>query len=206
MPKEKKTNFGFSQFNRRLHLYMGLLLLPWIVMYGTSAFVINHNDYFQSLYDDGQPAWNQRSVENYDRTFPPGTDRREIANTVLADLQIDDEFDVRWQGQNRLLITTPGFWSMTRVTWDVDKQRVSVADRRFQWNSFFIRLHERSGYHYDSWLHDLWAITVDLTCAGFLVFIASGLYMWWQIRRTRLRGGLALAGGVASFGMLLVFL
>jgi len=44
---------------------------------------------------------------------------------------------------------------------------------------------------------------VDLVCLGFIVWIATGIYMWWQLRRTRSWGFLALGSGVLLF---LVFL
>jgi len=46
-------------------------------------------------------------------------------------------------------------------------------------------------------------LLVDTVCLGILIWIASGLYMWWQIRHVRLWGALALSGGLISF---LVFL
>jgi hypothetical protein len=36
-------------------------------------------------------------------------------------------------------------------------------------------------------------------CIGFLAWIASGIYMWWQIPSTRSWGWLALGGGATLF-------
>jgi hypothetical protein len=36
----------FDKINRRLHLYLGLFLGPWLVMYGVSSFILIHQSWF----------------------------------------------------------------------------------------------------------------------------------------------------------------
>ena len=36
----------FSHLNRRVHLYLGLALLPWFFMYGISSLPFAHNQFF----------------------------------------------------------------------------------------------------------------------------------------------------------------
>ncbi|MEO8425771.1 MAG: hypothetical protein ABI651_01535 [Verrucomicrobiota bacterium] len=36
----------FDRINRRTHLYLGLILIPWVMMYGISSFVISHHAWF----------------------------------------------------------------------------------------------------------------------------------------------------------------
>lgn len=38
----------FNHCVRRIHLYSGLLLLPWVFLYGVTGFLFNHPSYFQS--------------------------------------------------------------------------------------------------------------------------------------------------------------
>ena len=42
----------------------------------------------------------------------------------------------------------------------------------------------------------LWAVIIDLVCLAFLLWIASGLYMWWGLRWLRRWGSIALAAGL----------
>lgn len=37
------------QVNRRLHLYLGILLLPWLVLYALGALVLNHRPLFAEI-------------------------------------------------------------------------------------------------------------------------------------------------------------
>ena len=34
----------FMRWTRRVHMYAGLFMLPWVLMYGTSALFFNHAD------------------------------------------------------------------------------------------------------------------------------------------------------------------
>ncbi|MEO8425772.1 MAG: hypothetical protein ABI651_01540 [Verrucomicrobiota bacterium] len=51
-------------------------------------------------------------------------------------------------------------------------------------------------------LNKLWAFMVDLSCVGILLWIASGLIMWWRLSRTRVWGAIALGGGLLAFLLL----
>ena len=52
-------------------------------------------------------------------------------------------------------------------------------------------------------LFDAWAVVIDFVMLAILIWIASGLYMWYQLRQTWFWGAIALGSGVTSF---LVFL
>ena len=49
---------------------------------------------------------------------------------------------------------------------------------------------------------------VDLLSVGLLVWIASGLWMWWTLPKANVRrwGWLALGAGVASFAAIIATL
>jgi hypothetical protein len=38
---------SFDKINRRVHLYLGLLLAPWLLMYGVSSFIVIHETWFK---------------------------------------------------------------------------------------------------------------------------------------------------------------
>ena len=49
-----------------------------------------------------------------------------------------------------------------------------------------------------------WSIIVDVVCVGCIVWIASGIYMWWKIGSARAWGWLALGGGTVVFTLFLI--
>jgi len=61
----------FSHFNRRLHLYLGLALLPWFFMYGISSVPFAHNQFFERRdAARGLPLWTLRSEHTVDLAVP----------------------------------------------------------------------------------------------------------------------------------------
>ena len=197
----------FNHFNRRLHLYLAIGLLPWFLMYGVSAIPFTRNEFFRELYNDGVPQWTIRFDRDYHRDIPDTGDLRPIARQILKDvgLEIEAGLGVN-RNRQRLNIYLFTFWSSTRVTYRFDQHRLVAEDRRFRFDQFLTGLHARGGFQQDAFLNDAWAVLVDLVCIGFLVWIASGIYMWWQLPQTRRWGFLALGSGVLSFILFLVFL
>lgn len=195
---------SFNHFNRRLHLYLAMALLPWVFMYGISAIPFTRNAYFNDLYKDGIPQWTTRLEQPYDRAVPsektPET-LQAFAKEVVQDLLPDDSRGAGAYSPNarQVNVYLVDFWHHTRIIYRVDKQTVKVEDKRFRWDQFFTTLHARGGYHHDRFLHDLWAFIVDLVCIGFILWVASGIVMWWQLKQTRRWGAIALGAGVVSF-------
>ena len=70
----------------------------------------------------------------------------------------------------------------------------------------FIRLHQRTGYGQAGFLHNLWGFMVDVYCVTSLVWIGTGLYLWWKLAGTRQWGFVAMGGGIVSIGVLLATL
>jgi hypothetical protein len=68
---------------------------------------------------------------------------------------------------------------------------------------FLERMHRRRGYHQPYLLEDLWAFSVDFVIAAMIVWVFSGLWMWWELKVTRLIGALVLLAGIALFALFL---
>ena len=45
---------------------------------------------------------------------------------------------------------------------------------------------------------------IDLVCLAFLIWVASGLYMWWSLPGLRRWGWVAVLAGLASFSLFLL--
>ena len=81
----------FSHFNRRLHLYLGLALLPWFFMYGISSVPFAHNQFFEQRdAAKGLPLWTLRSEHTVDLPVPedPAALRR-FGAALLKDAGIE---------------------------------------------------------------------------------------------------------------------
>jgi hypothetical protein len=191
---------NWHTINRRVHLYLALFLLPWFLMYGVSSIPFSHPQWGNSLYDDGVPMWTLRFEQPFSEPVPEG-DLRPLGARILRDTGIEGSFGAYRQNQAQINVYIYTFLKSTQIKYFVDRQLLRVEDRRFRWDQFFTGMHARGGFAQNSALDDAWAIVVDVVCVAFLVWIVTGLIMWWQIRGHRRWGLLALGAGSAAFAV-----
>jgi hypothetical protein len=191
----------FYFITRRLHLYLALFLLPWFFMYGVSSIPFSHGAMFQSIY--GQPRWTVKFDRPYEIEVPEDADLKAAGKRILSENGLEGTYGVHRAKPNQLNVYLHSFRSATRITYFVDQKRLLAEDRQFRWDHFLTGMHARGGFQQDSALNDAWGVAVDIVCVAMLIWIASGIYMWWKIRPTRFWGAVALGGGPFSF---LVFL
>jgi hypothetical protein len=190
----------FDRFNRRVHLYLAMFLLPWFFMYAVSSIPFSHASYFRTLYNDGTPQWTQRFEREYDLTLPEQTEGdREIGARILRDVGLDGAFDTYRPNPRTLFVYLVEFRNRTQVVYSADERRLALQDGRLRWYEFLQGMHARGGFRQDSFLNDAWGWTVDLVMVAILFWIASGLYMWWHLPAQRFWGSLVLAAGAGSF-------
>lgn len=190
---------------RRTHVYLGLLLIPWMLVYAASTFVFNHAEHFQS-WRAADPQWLPLWEKDYALTAAVGTDAaalRATARQILSDHGLSGAFGIRRQGE-RLNINVQNFWYPKRLNYDLGTKKLRAEEKRFALLDVLIRLHERTGYGQGGVLNSLWALAVDVFCVSTLVWIATGLYLWWKLAVTRRWGLLALGSGFATMVALLL--
>jgi hypothetical protein len=196
----------FHHITRRLHLYLGMFLLPWFFIYGLSSVVFNYGAVFKLLYRDGIPDWSVRFDRPYEISIPQDADLQEIGAQILKDNGLEGAFSTHRPNERQLNVYLFDFWSHTRLIYFVDQKRLLAEDRRFRWDHFLTGMHARGGFQQASFLHDAWAVTVDIVCVAIVLWIATGIYMWWKLPQTRWWGAIALGGGAISFLVFLVAL
>ncbi|MBL9209605.1 MAG: PepSY-associated TM helix domain-containing protein [Opitutaceae bacterium] len=186
---------------RRTHLYLGMLLLPWTLMYAVSTALFNHG-----AAGHGQPAaaaWTTLWEKDHALDLPAGNDGlRETARQVLNEHGLQGPFGVQRQGQ-RLTINLQNFLAPQRLTYDAERKRLRAEQRSSSWTEVLVRLHNRTGYGQGGFLPAIWGFLIDLFCLGTLAWIGTGLFLWWKLPATRAWGWVALGGGVATFLVLL---
>jgi len=193
---------------RRAHLYLGLLLIPWVLVYAVSTFVFNHREHFRE-YRAADPQWLPLWEKDYTLPALPAANNptalRAAAGTILAAQGMSGAFAVRRTGQG-LMINVADFWHPHRLAYDAAAKKLRAEEKRFAGIELLARLHERTGYGQGGPLNNLWALMVDVYCVTTLVWIATGLYLWWKLSVTRRWGWLALGGGVTTIVALVLAL
>ena len=192
----------YSHLNRRLHLYLGLALLPWFFMYGISSVPFAHNQFFERRdAAKGLPLWTLRAERTLDVPVPESAaGLRAFGATLLEEVGIGGtSFGAYRQSPTRIDVYWYSFWKSTQLKYFVDQKKLTVEDRRFRWDHFLTGMHARGGFEQDGILQHSWSVVVDLVSVAMIVWVASGLYMWWELPGQRRWGWLAIVGGVVSF-------
>lgn len=192
----------FLHINRRTHLYLGLGLLPWFLMYGISSIPFAHGAYFEARDKaSGLPLWTLRVDRPYSIDIPAEGELRAVGARILKDLGIEGSFGVSRQGPDQVNVWVYSFLHATQVKYFVEQRRVTVEDRRFRFDHFLTGMHARGGFEQESILTKAWGVVVDLVVVAMLLWVVSGLIMWWKLPGRRLAGWLALAAGATAWAL-----
>ena len=188
---------------RRTHLYLGLFLLPWLVMYGVSSIPLNHT------YAAAPQAWNKMTEVRFTAAVPAKTgndELRGLGREMMNAAGVPGGFYVNRPNPRQVNVNHPNFLGPTRIFYYIDEKRLVAERREFVPRMFITSLHTRGGYTLGGFWDSVWAVFVDLLSIGLLLWIASGLIMWWTIPGTGLRrwGWLALAGGAVCFAVIML--
>ena len=89
------------------------------------------------------------------------------------------------------------------MNYEIDRKQLRIEERKTSWVDVLTRLHERTGYGRGGALNNLWALIVDVFCFTTLIWIATGLYLWWHVAPTRRWGFVTLGGGIVTLVILL---
>lgn len=194
----------FYRWLRDLHLYVGLFISPFVLLFAASVFYLNHG----ALIPGGEPPHDTYR----DLTIPDGFDRlkgREAvdrARAILPQVGVAGEIGyLRYVAKDRHLIF-PVTRAGTEATVDVDLDaRTATVTRRPMnlWESISY-LHKMPGPHNvalrGNWVGtQAWRVFADATIYLILFISLSGLYLWWAIKAERRIGIALLAGGAATF-------
>lgn len=193
-----------SKLIRRTHMYLALFLTPWMLIYALSGLVLNHNQTIRGWYGARFAPFEKVAERPYTAVFSEDADPRMIGAQVLADLGLAGSFNVQGTAsQPKLVINRNAAFSAHRVTYFRTEQRVSIEKQVFTAPVFLNRAHFRSGYGQPFLASNIWAVVVDLAVIGMLFWVASGLWMWWEIKPARWSGAAFALVGCGLFGLLL---
>jgi hypothetical protein len=196
----------FSKFIRRTHMYVALFLFPWILMYAASTLVMNHRAFFTARYGTGPvPFENERELV-YDGVFPEQADLKMISTQILTSFGLDGAHSVTRRNNGAIVINRNDLLTPRRLTYSPTDHTLRIERLQPRPNAFLERFHRRRGYTTGYRADTTWAVSVDLVLAAMMFWVLSGLWMWWEMKVTRLFGLVSLLGGAGLFAMYLLTL
>ncbi len=190
----------FDRINRRTHLYLGLVLMPWFFMYGASTVVFNHGNFIRHLYQNTEPKWIPLWERDYNLApIKEGDDEWDIAEKVLKNLGMNGRYRAFLDRDGILNINPVRFLGNIRIRHFPDRQRLVAERQEFRLDRFLTGMHVRGGWDWPGFLDKFWALSVDLVVVSTIIWVLSGLYIWWKLKRFRFWGTISLVGGFACF-------
>jgi len=198
---------GFYRATRDLHLYFGLFISPFVLIFAVSVFFLVHSWKSPSSTIHG-PTVAGLSLPGDLETLS-GRLRVEKLKPVLEQVGVQGE--VGWvqhfPQQHRLVIPVMVPGRVTTVTLDVIKGEASVERRTTGLADALVVLHMSPGQHLadirKNWFYmRVWSWLADATVYLVLFITASGIYLWYVLRAERKIGiGLLTAGALSFFGL-----
>ncbi len=187
-------------------MFLALFLTPWILMYALSTLAMHHRVLLTGEHERVDPGYDLVKEEPF--TLVAGNEDREAAaQIILQHLGLEGGFNVQGnldQGSIRVFRNKPV--GAYRITYETEPGILRVEQQKFEGTYFLEMLHRRRGYDQDFFANDFWALIVDGVILSILLWGATGLWMWWEMIRTRKPGALILTAGIVLFILFLIAL
>ena len=190
-----------SMVLRRTHMYLGLFLFPWMLMYALSTLAMTHRSWFAT-----QAPYEVERTVPFEAVFSESVEPKLVAGQVLASLGLDGAHSVTRRKDGAYVINRSDLLTPRRLTYSPADHTVTVERLPLQTYSFLARFHRRRGYATGYGWDTAWAATVDVAIIGMMLWVLSGLWMWWEMTVTRRWGTVALLGGGGLFAAFLLTL
>lgn len=195
---------------RNLHLYVGLFISPFILLFAVSVFVLLHGG-----RSSGTPEAPPETRTVTGVRLQPGTaslqgrPRIEALRPVLDGLGVYGEVDfIRHVPSDRRIVIpvrVPG--RETIVTIDYDNQVAVITSRPQPFGDALAYLHRMPGPHNvaprgNAPFMRLWRVMADMTAYLIVFLTLTGVYLWTALRAERLVGFVLLIAGASSVSAL----
>jgi hypothetical protein len=199
----------FYLITRDLHLYIGLFLSPFVLLFAVSVFYLVHG-----LANRPAPGVSDESktvgiAVSSDVARLEGRARVDALRPLLEHLGVHGEIDfVRHVAKERRLIVPVRLPDRdTTVAIDYGQQTATVTTRVHGRGDAVVYLHKMPGPHNadlrgNSRLVRWWRVLADATAYLMLFITVSGIYLWAALKAER-RVGLVLivAGAITFWGL-----
>ena len=206
-PSSEKSGRSISRLIRRVHMFTGLFLAPWMLMYALSTMVMTHSDFVFSFYSSKSPTMVTERELDYTRSFPTNVTREQIGQQILQDVGLDGTHYVSGGKDGKPVVVNRQHALISqRITFDASKSKVVIEREEFRTPTFLERLHRRRGYNHPYALEDTWGFTVDVAVVTMVFWSLSGVWLWWELKTTRGWGTLSLTAGVVLFAIFALLL
>jgi len=193
---------------RKLHLYFGLFISPFVLIFSFSVLAINH----ERLLDKFAPVKYLPEIKTKLDKIPYDTSDLIFAKAISRKLGIDGEIDFISKGKDYITfpVNKPGLKTLIKINTLTD----SVFITREQQGSIRAMnyLHKMPGPHNEKIRGNtiflkIWSMLADAVVYTLLFLTVSGVFLWYFLKIERNLGLFVLTMGMVFFtGLLLLIL
>jgi hypothetical protein len=196
------------RWTRDLHLYSGLFVSPFVLLFALSVLFLNHAKVVTDDWTSVATVWSLQIPDGIDTARGPDAVAR--ATAILSQLDITGEIGFTTyaarSGHFVFPVSKPGL--EMRVDVDLASRSATVARRTTSSWEALAYLHRMPGPHNidirGNWIGTrAWRWFADGTIYLLLFISMSGIYLWYAIKAERKTGLALLAAGAATFAVLI---
>ncbi|MDA0747821.1 MAG: PepSY-associated TM helix domain-containing protein [bacterium] len=180
---------------RDLHLYLGLFVSPFVLLFAVSTLFLNHATI---------PAGSVGEKRTVPVEIPEGLEKLEEAQAIQRQVGVPGEINYisRRKGFLVIPVMQPGRSTTIRV--DLEKKIAEVEEEDRGILGALLYLHKSPGPHNvdirGNWVFThAWRWLVDVTVCMVIFLSISGIYLWAVLRRERTIGLVLMGAGCISF-------
>jgi hypothetical protein len=192
------------RWTRDLHLYFGLFISPFLLMFAVSVFFLNHAKVTPDRWSSVQTIEHLQIPDGIESA--QGRAAIDHAQVILPQIDVSGEIGftrfVRQTGHFVFPVSKPGL--ETSVDVDVRARTATVSRRQTSVLEAAAYLHKMPGPHNvairGNWIStQIWRWFTDATIYVTLFITLSGIYLWWVLKAERRTGLALLSMGVLTF-------
>jgi len=190
--KNWRVNRRLLDFCRTVHIYLTMLGLLVLLLFGFTGFTLNHEDWFGAI----TPRINNIQGQTPPELAAKGDSAllveyvRQNFHVSAAMTSFDDEGD-----RYAMAFRSPG------ETWDVEVEKATgqttIHSEAFNFIAVLDNLHR------GQYTGATWRLIIDLSAILFVVACLTGVVLWLALPKRRMLGTVALALG--TLGALLIY-
>lgn len=192
---------------RMLHLYFGLFISPFVLIFSISVIIFNHPGFINRV----NPAIALPNIKTKLNKIPYDTTDLQTAKAIIRKLNIIGEIDYISKKDSSISfpVTKPGLRSYVTVNTTNDSVLITQKYEGALRSTAY--LHSMPGPHNvslrgNSVFLKIWRILADAVVYILLFLTASGVFLWYILKAERVIGMYALVVGVFFFVGIILFI
>lgn len=185
---------------RKLHLYFGLFISPFVLIFSISALVLNHQGYLNRV----NPVKPLPDIRTKLDKIPYDTTNLLTAKAILHKLSIEGEIDFISKNKDHISfpVNKPGL--ITKIKVNIHTDSVLITRQQAGSMRAMSYLHIMPGQHNvnirgNSLFIKIWRVLADVVVYLLLFLTISGIFLWYFLKIERTIGLYAIAFGILFF-------